>query len=51
MLTRFFLPSITTVALVILGIQRLAVWRLEWETLSPTIGSLPHNSHFNAFSF
>jgi hypothetical protein len=51
MLTRFLLPSMMMVVLLILGNQRRWVWRLEWDILSPTIGSFPHNSHFNAFSF
>jgi hypothetical protein len=51
MLIRFLLPSITMVVLLMLGYQRRWVWRLEWDTLSPTSGSFPHNSHFNDFSF
>jgi len=41
-------PSTVIVTGWILGNQRRLVWRLEWLTLWPNCGDLPHKSHFIA---
>jgi hypothetical protein len=47
-LTRCSLPSIVSLAEWIFGRNRRLVWRLEWLTLLPETGPLPHTSHRRA---